>query len=40
MYTVLVGLTCFVMFILAIGVFTPYDTTDHRHHSATDGISY
>lgn len=30
MYTVLVGLTCFVMFILAIGVFTPYDTTD-RH---------
>lgn len=25
MYTVLVGLTCFVMFILAIGVFTPYD---------------
>lgn len=26
MYTVLVGLTCFVMFILAIGVFTPYDT--------------
>lgn len=30
MYTVLVGLTCFVMFILAIGAFTPYDTTD-RH---------
>lgn len=30
MYTVLVGLTCFVMFIQAIGVFTPYDTTD-RH---------
>lgn len=28
MYTVLVGLTCFVMFILAIGAFTPYDTTD------------
>lgn len=30
MYTVLVGITCFVMFILAIGAFTPYDTTD-RH---------
>ena len=28
MYTVLVGLTCFVIFILAIGAFTPYDTTD------------
>lgn len=30
MYALLVGLTCFVMFILAIGAFTPYDTTD-RH---------
>ena len=30
MYPVLVSLTCFVMFILAIGAFTPYDTTD-RH---------
>lgn len=30
MYTTLVGLTCFVMLILAIGAFTPYDTTD-RH---------
>lgn len=28
MYPVLVGLTCFVIFILAIGAFTPYDTTD------------
>ncbi len=28
MYTTLVGLTCFVIFILAIGAFTPYDTTD------------
>lgn len=27
MYPVLVSLTCFVMFILAIGAFTPYDTT-------------
>lgn len=30
MYPVLVGLTCFVMLILVIGVFTPYDTTDRR----------
>ena len=28
MYTTLVGLTCFVMFILAIGVFTPIDAID------------
>lgn len=28
MYALLVGLTCFVMLILAIGAFTPYDTTD------------
>lgn len=27
MYPVLVSLTCFVMFILAIGTFTPYNTT-------------
>lgn len=30
MYALLVGLTCFVMLILAIGAFTPYDTTDRR----------
>ena len=30
MYALLTGLTCFVMLILAIGAFTPYDTTD-RH---------
>ena len=30
MYALLVGLTCFVMLILVIGVFTPYDTTDRR----------
>ena len=30
MYTPLIGLTCFVMLILAIGAFTPYDTTDRR----------
>lgn len=28
MYALLTGLTCFVMLILAIGAFTPYDTTD------------
>ena len=28
MYALLVGLTCFVMLILTIGAFTPYDTTD------------
>lgn len=28
MYALLVGLTCFVIFILAIGAFTHYDTTD------------
>lgn len=30
MYAPLIGLTCFVMLILAIGAFTPYDTTDRR----------
>lgn len=30
MYALLIGLTCFVMLILAIGAFTPYDTTDRR----------
>lgn len=30
MYALLVGLTCFVMLILAIGAFTSYDTTDRR----------
>lgn len=28
MYALLTGITCFVIFILAIGAFTPYDTTD------------
>ena len=30
MYAPLIGLTCFVMLILVIGAFTPYDTTDRR----------
>lgn len=30
MYALLIGITCFITLILAIGVFTPYDTTD-RH---------
>ena len=30
MYTILISLTCFVMLILVIGVFTPYDTTYRR----------
>lgn len=30
MYAGLVGLTCFIMLILVIGAFTPFDTTDRR----------
>lgn len=30
MYTSLIAITCFIIVLLAIGVFTPYDTTD-RH---------
>lgn len=30
MYALLVGITCFIIFILATGAFTPFDTTDRR----------
>ena len=30
MYALLVGITCFIILILVIGVFAPFDTTDRR----------
>lgn len=30
MYALLIGITCFIIFILATGAFTPFDTTDRR----------
>lgn len=30
MYALLIGITCFIIFILATGAFTPFDTTDWR----------